>query len=57
MVFGSTLELHAGDGEWEDDAEADVALERFMDDRLVSEEMRLQNGNVDVWLISLRYYT
>ena len=26
----------------------DVAVERFKDDRLVSEEMRLQDGNVDV---------
>ncbi len=26
----------------------DVAVERFKDDTLVSEEMRLQHGNVDV---------
>ena len=34
-----------------------VAVERFMDERLVSEEMRLQNGKVDVWLIWLGFYT
>ena len=34
-----------------------MAVERLMDERLVSEEMRLQNGKVDFSLISLRFYS